>query len=349
MASVINTGRFFVQEGEVQTEDIYVAATSAVVDGVIDGDLVVATGSLTISGTVTGDVLVAARGTVSITGTVEGSVRGGAREVVVDGGVIGDDLAIAAGSVDVDGDIGRDVLGLAASAAIDGAVGRDVLGRYFSLDVGAAVDRDVEVTVNRISIDEAAVVGGDVVYQAEREVAVATGADVAGQLIQIPTTMPFFATVVLRVALILGFLGYLVGGVVVLWLFRRTGGDAVSIAAASPWQALGVGAVAIVGVPLLLIVLAVTLVGIPLAVALLFVMMLGLLFGTVPLVAAVGVRLLGGRGGVLAGFLAAAVAWRLVAYFVPLLGSAFFIAALVWGVGAWLISAWRHRRLTPAM
>lgn len=340
--AVVNTGRFVIGEDVVQAEDVYVAASTATIDGVVDGDLVIATGSLSIGGTVTGDVLVAARGTVSITGTIEGSLRGIARRVVVDGGV-DHDVAIVAGGIDIGGGVGRDVIGFGATTTIDGRVGRDVLGRYWSLDVEGAVGRDVEVTVDRITLGEPAAVDGDVVYQAGRDVQVVQGATVDGQVIEIPAGMPFFASVVLQVALLLGFIGYLVGGIAILWLFKRTSHAAVATAAAAPLRSLGIGATAIVAIPAAVLVLAATLVGIPLAVALLFVMVLGLLFGTIPLLAAVGRRILGDRGGDFGGFLISAVLAQLIVYVWPLLGAVVFVVALVWGVGAWITAAWRVR------
>jgi cytoskeletal protein CcmA (bactofilin family) len=336
-AVVIDTSRFIVAADAVQSEDVLVAATSAVVDGRIEGDLVIAAETVVVNGTVTGDVL------VTIAGSVEGSVRGVARSVDVLGDVA-DDVAVAAISVDVGGSVGRDLVGLAARLDIDGSVMRDVLGRYATVQIDGDVGRDAEVTVNRLAIGPGAMVGGDVVYQSSRDADVDDTAVLGGQLIMIPTDAPFFAAVVIQVALIIGFFGYVVGGIAVLWLFRRTGEGAVDLALVSPWRSMGWGLVGVVGAPVVLAALVATLVGIPLAFALLLLVVLGLLFGTVPVAAAVGRWMLQGRGGVYAGFVLVAALWRILVWLLPTVAAVVFIVGLVWGTGSWLMASFRSRR-----
>ncbi len=341
-ADVINTGQFLIPEGAVQAEDAYVTSSSAVVEGTVDGDLVIATGSLLVTGTVTGDVIAAVRGRITIDGVVEGSLRGLARTVSVTG-TVGDDVAVVAGQLDVPGSVGRDVIGLGGTARLRGTVGRDVKGRYVEVAVVGDVGRDVDVTVRDVGLEATAVVGGDVVYQASRDANVDPGASITGQVIKLPTDAPFYVGLVLDIALILGFLGYLAGGLVVLWLARRSGAHAVATALSRPGLALGVGSVMVVGLPLVLAVLVSTLVGIPLGVVLLLVIVIGVLFGSVPPVAALGVRVLGGRGGVYGGFLAGALAWWVVANLAPVAGAVLFVILQVWGAGSWVVGAKRAR------
>ena len=97
VAEIFTTNIYLVGEDAVEDEDVYVAANSARIDGVIDGDLVISTSRLDISGTVTGDVFVLSQGPVTVSGDIGGSLRGIARSVVVDG-TVGDDVTIAAAS-----------------------------------------------------------------------------------------------------------------------------------------------------------------------------------------------------------------------------------------------------------
>ena len=107
VAEIVTTNIYLVTADEVEDEDIYVASTSARIEGTIDGDLVISTGALTISGEVTGDVFVLTQGAVEVTGTVGGSLRGIARSVVVTGDV-GDDVIVAAVSTRLSGTVARD-------------------------------------------------------------------------------------------------------------------------------------------------------------------------------------------------------------------------------------------------
>jgi hypothetical protein len=345
-AVVITTDRYVLTLDDVEGEDVYVASSSGVGDGTVEGDLVIATADLSISGTVTGDVLVLSRGRVTISGTVDGSVRGVARSVGVSGR-IADDLAVAALSVSVTGSVGRDVLALGGAVDIDGEVGRDVLGRAYDVRVAGSIGNDLDMGVRGLEIASGADIGGDALYRSGREAAIADDAVVAGQVIRLPARAGFFVTVVLQAAFLLGFLGYLVGGVALLWLFARTSTLAVAVAGREPLQALGIGAAALVGVPVAVAVLTATLVGIPLALVTLTVFLGVLLFGTVPFLAAAGMRFLRGRGGVYGGFVVAAVAWGLVAALLPALGVILFIVALVWGTGSWLLGGWRSRVGVP--
>jgi hypothetical protein len=72
-----------------------------------------------------------------------------------------------------------------------------------------------------------------------------------------------------------------------------------------------------------------------------------LCFGSVPVVAAAGMRLTGGGAGPFGGLVVGAVALALLAALVPALGALVYLVALVWGVGAWVLGGWtvRARRL----
>jgi len=112
--SVVTTDLFIVSEDEPIAEDVYVAAQSGRVEGLIDGDLVITTGSLSISGTVTGDVLALTSGTVRIEpdGVIEGSVRAVSPQVVVEGEIRRDLFVTGIGAdIGTSGSIGRDVIG----------------------------------------------------------------------------------------------------------------------------------------------------------------------------------------------------------------------------------------------
>ncbi len=341
-ATVINTDRYVLALGQTQREDVYIASGSALVDGTIEGDLVIVTGDLQVSGTVDGDVLVLARGRVTISGTVTGSVRGAARSVVVSG-TVGDELAMTSLSLTVPGTVGRDLLALAGTVDLTGEVGRDMLGRGYDVTVSGGVGRDLHMSVRDLTLRSGASFGGDAIYKSRRMATVADDVVVQGQMIQLPARANFFVSVMLRLAFLLGFFGYVVGGIAVIWLFRRTASGAITSTTAEPLRVLGIGAATIVGVPLLVGALAFTLVGIPLAIGLLVLMLAALIFGTVPTVAAIGSRLTGGRGGTYGGFVAGAAVWWVAMSILPLLGAMIFIVALIWGVGAWVAAALRVR------
>ena len=341
-AGVISTTIYLVAPGVVQREDVYVAASSARIDGTVDGDLVISTGSLVINGTVTGDVLVASHGVVTVAGSVDGSLRGAAREVRVVGSV-GDDVAVVAPTLAVHGDVGRDVGGFGGRLVHSGTVERDVLGRFLTVTLGGSVGRDVHMAVGDLTMTGAASVGGDVVYRSGRPLVGEGDPSVGGQTVRVPARSSFFVSVVLGLARLLGFFGFVVGGIMLLWLLRHTGERAAGVVAERPWARIGTGLAAVVGGPIMLVVLIASLVGVPLAVVVLLAIVAGLLFGSVPLVTAVGKRMIGERGGALAGFVVGAAVWSVAAVVLPVLGAALYLVGVVWGTGGWLLGAWQVR------
>lgn len=346
VADIVTTNIYLITEDRVVDEDVYVASTSARVAGTIDGDLVISTGSLTLSGVVTGDVLVLSHGTVRITGEVGGSLRGIAREVIVEGSV-SDDVTVAAATTRLSGTVGRDALAFGGSFTIDGEVKRNINGRMVSALIDGKVGNDVDIAVGRLTLGPATVVDGDVLYRSGSDASIAQTAQVTSQLERLPTRGSFSTELVLTVATILGFFGFLFAGIVLLWLFRATAPRAVATIEQRPLRAAAIGAAAIVILPLLVVVLAMTLVGVPVAVALLVLLVLALVLAPVPAVTALGSRLLRRRHwGLFASFFAGAVIWRLGIWLIPLVGFALYLGALAAGLGGWLAAMWEQRSQT---
>jgi hypothetical protein len=346
VADIVTTNIYILGADEVEDEDVYLASNSARIDGTIEGDLVVSTGTLLLSGTVTGDVFVLSQGNVEVSGDVGGSLRGVARDVVVSGSV-GDDVTIVAVGTRISGTVSRDALVFGGLLEMKGAVERDVKGRVLTAVFDGDVGHDIDIAVGNLTLDGSTVVVGDVLYRSGSAADIASTAEVGGQLAQLPARGSWATELVLTIATIIGFFGFLFGGVVLLWLFRRTAPRAVDSVLTRPLRAAGVGLAALVVAPVLVAILVMTLVGVPVAVALLVLMLLALVFGPVPAVTAIGSKLLQGRWGLFGAFFVGAVIWRLGIWSIPLLGAAFYLGGLVFGLGGWVVAIWEHRRETP--
>lgn len=346
VAEIVTTNIYLVAADAVEDEDLYVASTTAKIDGLVEGDLIISTGSLTITGEVTGDVFVLSHGTVHVTGDIGGSLRGVARDVIVEGSV-GDDLTVAAATTRVSGTVDRDALVFGASLEVDGQVKRDIKGRMLTTIIDGKVGHDVDIAVGSLTLGRATVVDGDVLYRSGNDADIAATAQVASQLVRLPTRGSFGVELVLTLATIVGFFGFLFAGVVLLWLFRTTGPRAVVTVMDRPFRSAAVGVGAILVLPVLILVLMLTLVGVPVALALLVLLALALLFGPVPAVTSIGSRLLGGRYGLFAAFFLGAALWRLGIWLIPFVGVGIYLGALVVGAGGWVIAIWEQRREVP--
>ncbi len=342
VADLISTNIYILADGEVQSEDASIAAEKVIVGGVIDGDLSVVASSVTMTGTVKGDLLVASSGLVSITGTIEGSVRGAASQFVIDGDVQGD-VTVAAMSLVSRGTIERDVLVFGNSIEMNGTVGRDVRGRVLTTTIGGTVGRDVDISTDTLTIESTADIGGDLTYRSPRLGHISGGATIVGLTTPITVGLSFPLSVYVSIATLVSWLGFIFGGLAITYLFRSTTVRAAVFAEQHPFRSLGYGIVTIVIGVTVGGALAVTLVGIPLSIALFALAVVAIAFAPLPILAAVGLRALRGRGGIFAGFLVGAIVLRFILALVPTLGIALYVATVLMGVGAWVQGAWQQR------
>ncbi len=349
-ADVATADVVLVREGDVVDEDLYALANRVVVEGVVAGDLVVAANEVRITGRVDGD-LVGVAGSAIIGGEVGGSVRLASGEVVADG-TIGEDLVMLVGNASLDGQVGRDLLALAGQVGLQGEVGRDVRGQFGTLRLGGRVGRNVEVAVGGrplcgpfsglqmcretgLVVGAGAQVGGDVAYRSSQPASVSGAAEVDGRVIrrgELPANVRVRAAG--RVLSVLVFLAFVVTGLVLLALLPRIGTGAVRAARFHPWRSGLLGLAVLVVLPFLAVLAAVTVVGLPVALILVALWILGLFAGPVPAVAALGNRLLGGRGSRFGGFLLGSVVWGLLRL-IPVVGAIVYGLTLLWGLGAW--------------
>ena len=343
-ATLVNTSRYIVQEDAVENGDQYVATEGAVIEGVVDGDLTIATSELFVSGTIDGDLEFISSGPVTITGTVTGSVRGATLGAVVIAGDVEGDVVVAAGSLDVQGAVSDDVLVLAGTVLHRGLIGRDLRGQTIDTTIDGEIGRDVELSVQTLEISASAQIGGDVIYRSDTVGRISGAADIVGQQAHLPARYSFFVRVAIGLATVLSFLAFLVSGIALFWLFRATTPRAAAFVLLHPVRAVLAGLGFLLLLPVALAVLLSTLVGIPIALLGLVAFGLVFIFGPVPTFAAVGEKLLRGRGGLIAGFVVVAVLWRGVLWLFPPAGLAFYFGALVFGAGGWLIGGWELRR-----
>lgn len=130
---------------------------------VIEDDYVFAGQSLTVNGTIEGD-LVAAGETITIgeTGVVEGDLLSGAQSIIIEGEV-NDDTYVGGYLIQLGegASLGDELIvgGFSLEAADGSSVGGDVLFGGFQALLGGAVDGDVRAGANSVEIDGA--VGGD--------------------------------------------------------------------------------------------------------------------------------------------------------------------------------------------
>jgi hypothetical protein len=336
-------GTAIVTSTQTETEDYYALAGKVIIEGRIEGDLIAVTQELVITGEVAGDVLAVVWGPARIGGEVGGSVRIAAQSVTTDG-VIGDDLVVATYSGDLGGEVGRDVLTSSFGIDLGASVGRDVRGQVYSFRLDGDVERNLDVTVNGIVVGAASSVGGDLVYKANRQGTISGGAEFGGQVVQQRVRYPIQIRAIQNLVGILSLLAFLLTGLVLFWLMRRTLPRAAVAVERRPWRSFAIGLAALALTPFVAAALAISLVGLPLAVALIGLWLGALFLGPVPAVTAAADRLFKGRFGLIGAFVAGALVWRGAMWLIPFVGSFLYVVAVLTGVGGWLAGAWDARK-----
>lgn len=265
-------GEFVTVPANETVDDTLVATgDSVIVDGVVNGDLLVIAQTLEVRGTIKGDVVSLAKTTV-VSGTVEGRIFNCSRSMELDGELghslynwgqslrveqrahVGEGI-VAGGDISLEGDVKRSVT-LYGEVNVSGTVGRDLTlagGRLGSL-----------VLTNR------ARVGGNLTARVHqlKDVHIADGASISGKRdIQLRVqksrfTLRFFLhqVVWLAASMLVGWLG--------LALFPGFL-QACTQAVGSGWRSLLLGLGVLAGTPVAIVVLAITLVGIPISLMLL--------------------------------------------------------------------------------
>jgi len=340
LAALVTTDRYIVTAEDVVDEDVYVTSVSSTVEGVIDGDLTIFTGDLTITGEVTGSVTVFSSGSVVIgpTGTVGGSLNGVAVRTTIEGTIAGD-IFLAAPSVVISesGSIDRDAMLFGGTARVEGSVSRDLRGRTFRLVIDGEVGGDVDVASQKLEFGPEAVVGGDVLYRSPREASGTEGVSIGGTLTRLPAQSNFVYGIILALANIVGFFGFLVAGIVVLLAVRGTSARATGSVLVHPIKSLAAGIGAVIVLPITVVLLSMTLVGIPLAIIGVLIAVALFIIGPLPAVTALGNRLLLRKGGLFGAFIAGAAVWRLGIWIIPVIGGLIYLLAMVWGIGGWVL------------
>jgi hypothetical protein len=136
---------------EVVEDDLYVGAQTVTVEGTVRGDLVAAAGTVRVNGgTVEGDLISAGR-TVIVNGTVEDDVRiAGQALLLGEDAQITDDLIAAGFSLESEpgSTVGGELLYGGYQALVAGTVGENLRGGMTALELSGEVGGNVEVEVD---------------------------------------------------------------------------------------------------------------------------------------------------------------------------------------------------------
>jgi cytoskeletal protein CcmA (bactofilin family) len=356
-AADIRQGDVTIGTTETIEDDLYVFGGNIAINGTIHGDLIAAGNNISVDGNVTGDVIAAGQ-TIAIRGQVGGTVRAAGSTIVLDGKVTNDLLA-AGNELTIlsNGRVGRDAIVGATNTTMSGQIGRDLQAGSTNVKIDGAVGGDILATVERLQLTDRATVGGSLRYTSKNDAQIANTSSVKGTVERRTPENGREPVVTGPAALVVewlkGLIGLLILGILVVFFFpgfARRAGEAL---VRSPLLTLAIGALILIGLPIVAILFFIVgaLIGgwwIGFVVLSLLIVALAL---SLP-VAAVGVG-----GAVLRVTRRPVPVWialfiglvtLLLVALIPILGGIVIFCALLFGMGATTIAVVGNRRAEVA-
>ncbi len=336
-----------VAAGQTMDSTLYAAGSSIDIAGTVNGDVFCAGQNVTISGTVRGDVMCAGQ-SVSLTGSVSGDIRLVGQNVTLGGHVAGNaSLAGQTMIIESRAQIAGD-LGIAGQdATLNGTVGRDLAATSNNLIINSAIGRNVKASVQQLTLQSHAVVGGNLAYTSDQDLLKDKAALVRGSVTRsAPPAHENNAGAILGVGLVLALymlVAFLLLTLVLVLLMPRIFHVATEAARRSLGKTFLVGFLASFIVPVALVTLLFTVVGIPLA------LFAGLIWLVIVLLAGPFAAYLTGRlllqntsvnNAIWTMLLGAAVLG--VLNLIPFIGGLVALVALWFGLGTLLLRLWYH-------
>jgi len=175
----------FIGSDEVVERNYYAAGETVDIAGDIQGDAIIgASDEIIISGTVSGDVIVAAPSVV-ISGTIEGNVRAAGGEITISGTVM-KNVSAFGGEITFDeqSTVGWSTLAMGDEVIIRGATSGHVTVWAAQANIAGVVGGNIDYhaihPTSLLTVHEKADVSGDLQYWAAREARIDPGAMIAG-------------------------------------------------------------------------------------------------------------------------------------------------------------------------
>lgn len=296
-----NDGVVTVAAGETIVDTVIALGETVAIEGTIDGDLLAFGRSITIRGNVTGNVITGAE-RVSIEGAVGGSVFGTASAVELAQGATARNLYGVAGDVIVGNEAGvpGNMMAIGRNVSMRGSVGIDLVSIARELDVSGTIERNVRAMGEGVTLQPSARIGGDLTGRLSTpdDLRMLPNATVGGVIdVQSPgvevensryANLSFYFWQVMRLCA-----AFLVG-MLLFWLAPDL--RFVALAGGSALQALGLGLLAIVVLPIVSVIACFTLLGLPLGIAGLVLWLFGLYVAKIIMAQLIGVLFFRRRG-----------------------------------------------------
>ena len=337
-------GTVEVAEGESIDDTVFLGGKTAIVAGVVNGDVFAAAERVEVTGTVRGN-LYGAGETVTVAGEVSGSVHAAGKTVELDavvggsGYLAGQDILVTAGGV-----LARGGFFAGESVRSEGTVGRDLTFAAETMELSGSVERNVRGYGSKVTVSSSGSVGGnlELTVPSEDAVEVDGGAAVSGETIveieekeeERAFLHPGFYFGVLAKALAMLLLGLLL-----VTLFPSLLPPAPE-SSKEVLRDMGFGFLALVATPLLMGIVALTVIGIPVSLLIGVAYAVMLFLSTLVVAYFAAQRLPAANGRRLALNTGAVLLVILLLLAIPFVGAGLCFFVHIFGLGCLVIHIW---------
>ena len=296
--------QIMIDEDEIINESLVVFGDSASIRGVVDGDLIVFARRITVEGEVTGNIISFTQ-SVTVSGEVGGSVMSFAQSVDLDDATILSNLWAFASDLEMsdEASVAGDATVFTNIAVLAGFIGKDLTSFGESIEVDGEVGDDVLAFSNQLSLQRNARVEGNVDFHTANgnEIVQANSAEVGGT-IEVHTqprrgprpnrfaTGGFYFNQLLKIA------GGLISGMALLALFPVFRQSSISNGMEA-LKSAGFGFLGLISLPIIAVLAAITFVGFPLGVFTIFTWVLLIYFAKIIFAWVLGNMLLSSHEG----------------------------------------------------
>ncbi len=272
--SIANTMRiaqsqhFEVLPDESYPYDLYLWTQSMSVMGTLDGDVFVGCQSLTIDGTVTEDLMCFAEN-VTITGRVGDDVRAFAQNIRISGVVDGDVLVAGANVIIEEGAvINGSLLVGAGTVTLQGHVKGSARIGAGAITMTGRIDGNAELlTDGGLTLADRAQIGGDLIYQGPSRIEIGEGIVHGSVTFMQPKdeiSKDFDFSPLFGLAMhIFGFFAAIIAGVIIIALTKDHACRTANKIRTRPLKSLGIGFVAYICSPIVILITLVLIITIP--------------------------------------------------------------------------------------
>lgn len=280
-ATSSKSGAFTLGKSDTHSGLLVRAEERVIIDGVVNGDIIVMANTFELNGSVNGSVYVLAQN-VKIDGDVAGNVHAVAGDVEIGGQAASVYAAASSFVAGKDMRLGSTLAVAASSVKVAGQVGQSAYLAGSTVTYDAQTAGSVKVAGTEISLGSQALISGDLRYSESAKLTIANDQNIAGSIEKFAAPsmeQPSWASVLAKV--LYGILAAFVVGMALLGLLPASVIATTHQLRAKPGRSLLAGFGFVVGVPILAFMLLFTLIGLELAVLIVLAYVAALMIGSI--------------------------------------------------------------------